>query len=348
MKKKALSLLLTLALCLSLLPTAAWATEDEGGSSPSVQSGESHTDHCICGAEHHAVGGHTNEETVTWTEWTYTDKLPDTKGNYYLKDNVTISDKSWTPVNGTVLCLNGKTIQANGDFDVIKIDNGYTFTLTDCANNGTVTHDTGKTGSGVYNYGGKFNMYGGNITGNSASIGGGVNNYATRDAIYQYNTYPATFNMYGGSITNNAAVSSGKNDSSGNGGGVYNYTTPGHAGTSQSNVWGTFNMYGGSIANNNAVNGSGVYNWGGDIKITDGSITGNTATSHGGVYLNDGELRVERGAEIARNKTDDGANSNVYLLTDETVIVDSSFDGEVGVTSMNPAAGLVVASPESC
>ena len=107
-------------------------------------------------------------------------------------------------------------------------------------------------------------------------------------------------------------------------------------------------MYGGSIANNNAVNGSGVYNWGGDIKITDGSITGNTATSHGGVYLNDGELRVERGAEIARNKTDDGANSNVYLLTDETVIVDSSFDGEVGVTSMNPAAGLVVASPESC
>ena len=345
MKKKALSLLLTLALCLSLLPTAAWATEDEGESSPSVQSGESHTDHCICGAEHHAVGGHTNEETVTWTEWTYTDKLPDTKGNYYLKDNVTISDKSWTPVNGTVLCLNGKTIQANGDFDVIKIDNGYTFTLTDCANNGTVTHDTGKTGSGVYNYGGKFNMYGGNITGNSASIGGGVNNYATRDAIYQYNTYPATFNMYGGSITNNAAVSSGKNDSSGNGGGVYNYTTPGHAGTSQSNVWGTFNMYGGSIANNNAVNGSGVYNWGGDIKITDGSITGNTATSHGGVYLNDGELRVERGAEIARNKTDDGANSNVYLLTDETVIVDSSFDGEVGVTSMNPAAGLVVASP---
>ena len=345
MKKKALSLLLTLALCLSLLPTAAWATEDEGGSSPAAQSGESHTDHCICGAEHHAVGGHTNEETVTWTEWTYTDKLPDTKGNYYLKDNVTISDKSWTPVNGTVLCLNGKTIQANGDFDVIKIDNGYTFTLTDCANNGTVTHDTGKTGSGVYNYGGKFNMYGGNITGNSASIGGGVNNYATRDAIYQYNTYPATFNMYGGSITNNAAVSSGKNDSSGNGGGVYNYTTPGHAGTSQSNVWGTFNMYGGSIANNNAVNGSGVYNWGGDIKITDGSITGNTATSHGGVYLNDGELRVERGAEIARNKTDDGANSNVYLLTDETVIVDSSFDGEVGVTSMNPAAGLVVASP---
>ena len=32
-EEKALSLLLTLALCLSLLPTAAWATEDEGGSS---------------------------------------------------------------------------------------------------------------------------------------------------------------------------------------------------------------------------------------------------------------------------------------------------------------------------
>ena len=61
MKKKALSLLLTLALCLSLLPTAAWATEDEGGSSPAAQSGETHADHCICGANHHVVGSHTNE-----------------------------------------------------------------------------------------------------------------------------------------------------------------------------------------------------------------------------------------------------------------------------------------------
>lgn len=43
MKKKALSLLLTLALCLSLLPTAAWATEDEGESSPfCAERGEPH------------------------------------------------------------------------------------------------------------------------------------------------------------------------------------------------------------------------------------------------------------------------------------------------------------------
>lgn len=344
MKKKALSLLLTLALCLSLLPTAAWATEDEGGSSLAAQSGETHENHCICGAEHHAVGKHTNEETVNWTEWTYTDKLPDTKGNYYLKDNVTISDKSWTPVSGTVLCLNGKTIQANGNFDVIEIDNGYTFTLTDCKNTGTVTHTSGN-GSGVYNDGGKFNMYGGSITGNSASIGGGVNNYATRDAIYQYNTYSATFNMYGGSITGNSAVSSGKSDGSGNGGGVYNYTSPAMPGTSQSNVWGTLNMYGGSITNNTAVNGSGVYNWNGDINVTDGSITGNTATSLGGVYLNGGELTVSDSANIINNKKTDEANSNVYLPTSGKITVKSNFDGKVGVTVMKPAAGLVVASP---
>lgn len=79
-----------------------------------------------------------------------------------------------------MLCLNGKTIQANGDFDVIKISSDSTFALTDCKDTGKVTHINGN-GSGIYNYGGEFYMYGGSITGNNAgegdSKGGGVYNW---------------------------------------------------------------------------------------------------------------------------------------------------------------------------
>ena len=324
MKKKALSLLLTLALCLSLLPTAAWATEDEGESSPSAQSGETHADHPVCGnLGKDCPDSDHNDKHTNITEWRATELLPSTAGYYYLTTNVVLGS-TWEPASGTVLCLNGHTIMANGDFDAITISEGVTFTLTNCTGEGEVTHVSGKlTGSGVYNHGGKFNMYGGTITGNNASIGGGVNNYATRDAVYQSNTYPATFNMYGGSITGNSAVS--------NGGGVYNYTSPGQPGTTQSNVWGTFNMYGGSITNNNAVNGSGVYNWGGDVNITDGGITGNTATSNGGVYTTSSrasaDFTMSGTAAISNNNASMG--SGVYVSGTESTF---TMSGKATVT----------------
>ena len=354
MKKKALSLLLTLALCLSLLPTAAWATEDEGGSSPAAQSGETHADHCICGANHHVVGSHTNEKTVTWTEWTYTDKLPDTKGNYYLKDNVTLST-TWEPVKDTVLCLNGKTIQANGDFDVIKISSDSTFALTDCKDTGKVTHINGN-GSGIYNYGGEFYMYGGSITGNNAgegdSKGGGVYNCS-----YSFGSYTqferAFFDMYGGDIYGNTAK---------DGGGIYNWG-------------GTVKMYGGDVRDNTATNGSGVYNrptseqranfyMSGTASIKDNEasangggvyfesdtsggevyfrmsgsakITSNTAaTNGGGIYMNGGVLVVSGNPEITGNtKRDRTTASNVYLPdSGKAVTIDGNFSGTVGVTT---------------
>ena len=46
-------------------------------------------------------------------------------GNYYLSDNITLSKtESWTPANGTVLCLNGKTIRANGAGAAITVAQG--------------------------------------------------------------------------------------------------------------------------------------------------------------------------------------------------------------------------------
>ena len=93
-----------------------------------------------------------------------------------MTDNVEL-DAVWNPVDGTVLCLNGKNITANGDFNAIEVQEGVTFTLTDCEPEGTagkITHVNGKTGSGVkVEEKAVFNMYGGNISGNKAKTNGG-------------------------------------------------------------------------------------------------------------------------------------------------------------------------------
>ncbi len=58
--------------------------------------------------------------------------MPDTAGRYYLTKDVVISE-TWQPADGTVLCLNGKTITGEAkDKYVIYITNG-SFDLTDCA-----------------------------------------------------------------------------------------------------------------------------------------------------------------------------------------------------------------------
>lgn len=93
------------------------------------------------------------------------------------------------------LCLNGHSITAAHDSYAIMVRNGANFTLTDCKeNSGTITHGSGKTGSGVMvNNGCSFTMYGGTICGNTAADSGSgviVNN-------------GSRFTMYGGSITRN-------------------------------------------------------------------------------------------------------------------------------------------------
>ena len=46
-------------------------------------------------------------------------------GMLILSDNITLSKtESWTPANGTVLCLNGKTIRANGAGAAITVAQG--------------------------------------------------------------------------------------------------------------------------------------------------------------------------------------------------------------------------------
>ena len=222
--------------------------------------------HCICGGD--AVsGGHPPHSDVTYTAWTndeaasqYGDSshtaansLPKDPGYYYLTTSVTLSDSdTWRPADGTVLCLNGRTVNEfafyKPDFDAITVDSGVTFSLTECASIQGYIYCASSRAVHTVNNSGTFNMYNGRLRGTTS----------TADGAAVYNN--GTFNMYGGTISNNGT--------SARGGGVYNASV--------------CNLYGGLITNNGS--GGGVYN--------NGTLTvGGTAMVTGGspnVYLADG------------------------------------------------------------
>ena len=326
MKKRVLSLFMALALCFSMLPTAALAEEadaapdaanadstyttgenagltggkddsvPEGTDSGEAQDGEADTAVSAVQEAHHAshcvcggngdVNGH-NHDTAG-TEWKTADSLPNSAGSYYLTQSVS---GDWTVPEGEVnLCLNGQTI-----YGKITVGSGAKLTLTDCTGTGKLQGS--RSGSGVSINGGTFNLYGGTITGfvNGVEIGS-HNDIKTG----------SSFTMYGGAITSNEAGSSA-------GGGVF------LIGTTNSNVTApSFTMHGGTISNNTAGasdgGGGGVY-VGEKCSFTmdGGAITGNTATAGngGGIYIhfNAGNVSISN-ATITDNKATATGNTS--------------------------------------
>jgi len=356
MKKKLFTIAIALCMVFTMIPVGvfqietAWAAE--------------HTDHCICGGSR-SSGDHTEHTDITdWKEWTETTCLPNEAGSYYLTQNVEISE-AWEPASGTVLCLNGKNITANGSFEAIDVQAGVTFTLTDCEPNstrGNITHakdsnNAALRGSGVsVEAGAVFNMYGGNITGNEVTIGGsGVSVEAG-----------AAFNMHGGSITKNTAL-----NNIAKGGGVNNYgiftmtggtisgnqggTANGGGGGGVLNA-GTFTMSGTAVIGgtnaedaNIGYNGGGVYNYNtGQFNFNGGTIIGNEANRNGGgVYNEQGSPTFTMtGGTIKKNKAKNGGgvavnNSATFTMNGGTIGDTNSNDGNI-VT--NEGGGVCVLS----
>lgn len=124
-----------------------------------------------------------------------------TAGYYYLTKDITLWKGTWEPKDGVVLCLNGCNIWEDAsDSDAITVNSGMAFTLTDCKGTTKGTTDeygkiTSRSGRGVSVNNGTFNMYGGNISGNTVTGNGG--------GVYVNNR--ATFTMYGGEISGNNA-----------------------------------------------------------------------------------------------------------------------------------------------
>ena len=325
---------------------AAKFQSDLGGYAVSVNEDKTglvlvkaHT-HCICGNSSCNEDGH--GEAVTFATVLTQALLEQNRytlsdGTYYL--NGTLSPVNKIEITGTVtICLNGRTIQSTAaDQSVFEIADGGKLTLTDCTSNpGTVTHSN-VTGSGVEVKKGTFTMYGGEISGNSASNGGGV-----------YVCGGSTFDLYGGKISGNTVTNDGggvcvatngkfnmhggKIEISGNtaatyGGGVYVATT------------GEFNMRGGTIggaaadkANKAKNGGGGVYVSGGTFNMSGGSITGNDSN---GVFVWGNATFTVSGAATVKGNTREGAASNVFLTGSAKITIGGELTGSpnsIGVT----------------
>ena len=339
MKKRILSALTALALCLTLLPATALAADGESSTEPHTHSNWLASDY---GTDAKTLVLRAGGPTNTYGDPVQPDSSVDgwllEEGAYYLKDAVTI-DKPIVIRKKVTICLNGKTIESSAkDQPVFEVTSGSTLTLTDCQNNkGKVKHTGDGSGSGVRVEGsGTFNMYGGTITGNKAETGGGVyvygGTFTMSGGTISGNTADSTdggvgvysgakFIMNGGEITGNTAHSFS--------GGVGVYTsatfemnggTIGGTNDSKANKatngggvrvgnYGVFTMSGGSIADNTATeNGGGVYVSGTNsaFNMTGGTISGNTTTKGdgGGVYVNEGKFEMSGGTI---GVTDNGA-----------------------------------------
>ena len=362
MKKRGLSLFLALALCLTLLPAAAFANGEPETSTP-------HT-HYLCGngetCSH--VGGHNETDKTTFAtaitqdengyvwvgdgtqEQPYQCVL--SEGTYYLATDLALEAPSNTQfgsiqiMENVTFCLNGHTITVKANREAFKITKSVdppspTLTLSDCQGGGKITHDSSFLGNGVnLSENCNFIMYGGSITGNTTVWSSG--------GVYVQDS--GKFYMHGGEISgNNASSNSGSS-----GGGV-------HIGS------GAFTMTGGMIRGNSASNnGGGVHiSSGSTFTMTGGSITGNNAGTGGGVYVGSdvgygnsiltlsGAVQIKdnvcNGTKGSNGNYSGGTTSNVYLRSGKTITIGSGHltDGaSIGVTTQNLPAneGIAIAT----
>lgn len=203
--------------------------------------------------------------------------------------------ETWKPNNNVVLCLNGHSIAANGDFVVIEIDKGQ-FTLCDC-NSSESMHYFTTSKEGLFT---RWVPCEEN-TENRISVTGGVITHSVgRSDLGVKVDKNATFTMYGGTICGN------KLQGSYNGAGVYVHDS-------------TFNMYGGAIRGNAASWGGGVAALGSTFNMYGGVISDNmVSASAGGVLLSDKSvMNMSGNAQISNNiashQMDDIRWRSVYI-----------------------------------
>ena len=307
---KILSGLLVFGMVAGVVPTVPGGTvhaKAEVESEQNVTTAENpEHKHCVCGTEELSVEGHTHDKEQTWKGISNLNDITG-EGYYYLTQDVTINS-AWKCSNDVALCLNGHSITCNAsDSDTIVIDSGKTFTLTDCQKTaGKITHGESKTGRGICNNSGTFQMYEGTISGNTGMYGGGI--YNNRGTFQMYEgTISGNTGLYGGGIYNSSGTfQMYKGTISGNTGSMY--------GGGICNNRGTFQMYEGTIFGNTGIYGGGVNSIGGTFNMYGGTITGNIGSTAancyncggGGVYNNGSEFNMYGGVISGNNSEDCG------------------------------------------
>lgn len=297
MKKRITSVLLVLALCLTLLPTAALAADhthsneaeklwmETKDGKPTLMKGE--------------VPWDTEQATLVGSGPTgYVLK----NGTYYLGDNLTLKDH-YIIIEGTVtLCLNGHTIKTENtslDYAILLAQIGDSYksttaanlTLTDCSTNpdkpGTISG--GKAAAVCMRSNCTLDMSGGTITGSSKGVdvddgctfnmsGGAI----TGNKGFGVNMVAGTFNMSGGTIT-------------GNGNGVHV--------NNDSRFPSTFNVNGAPTITNNGKDGTtkNVYLREGQTIHVTGEFTGTIGVTAEKPSAGTSIVTEEAGGSIAEN-----------------------------------------------
>ena len=351
MKKRVLSLFMALALCLTMLPTAAFAetsdaaaqtaggTADTGGAytidkdtaAPdqeerdalsvwALRAESSEHAHCVCGVK-------------GCEKWLGTASGSHTKAISF-SDNALSQDADGLKINDTVwekkeLKTSNNTVV--GYYYLLPAGNYYLTTDLDLGN-AYITTATGPVDLCLNGHSiqttAKYVIYVSNATstlvtlslcdckGTSGTYGEITRTSGSSGSGVEIRT-ENKFNMYGGRITGNNK--SGVDTS----GGYFTMYGGEITGNSNSSAPGggvtiggqSFTMYGGSISNNNADYGGGVgwYSYG-KFYMYGGEITGNTAAvDGGGVYTRNDRVYVKGLVKITGNSTADGKANNVCL-----------------------------------
>ena len=312
--------------------------------------------HCICAMT--TAEGCDHNTTLTFAPWDDPENMP-TSGNYYLTVDVALSGTQARLENTNLnLCLNGHTVTASESSGrVYYMTNGAKLSITDCAGGGKMVGAT--KGSILSNASGKdmeinlyagtftenyatasggalvvqgectFNMYGGKITGNSATSSltlnadgsvkldkDGNETYVSANGGGVYLGAGSTMNMYGGEISNNTATSvkylkAGATSPS---------TAGGYAGAVA--VYGVFNLYDGKLINNKGFHGGAIFvsSAGSQLNIHGGEISGNTAESAGGGVISQTHaVTTMTGGSINNNLAISGGGGGFYVSTGTTL-----------------------------
>lgn len=353
MKKRVLSLFMALALCLTMLPTAAFAetsdaaaqtaggTTDTGGAytidkdtaAPdqeerdalsvwALRAESSEHAHCVCGVK-------------GCEKWLVTASDSHTKAISF-SDHAISQDAEGLKINGTVWEKRELKTSDNavvgyyfrlpaGDYYLttdLDLEDAYIATATGTVNlclNGHSIQTTAKRTICVSNERTTATLNLCDCKGTSGTYGEITHTSGASGTGVEIRT-ENKFNMYGGRITGNNR--SGVDTSGGyftmyggeiSGNSISNSDAQGGGGVAIGGQ--SFTMYGGSISHNSADYGGGVgwYSYG-KFYMYGGEITDNTATTAGGgVYTRNDRVYVKGAVKITGNSTTDGKANNVCL-----------------------------------
>ena len=352
MKKRVLSLFMALALCLTMLPTAAFAetsdaaaqtaggTADTGGAytidkdtaAPdqeerdalsvwALRAESSEHAHCVCGVKGcekwlATYGSHT--KAISFSDHAISQDAEGLKinGTVWEKRELKTSDNT---VVGYYYRLPAGDYYLTTDLD---LEDAYIATATGTVNlclNGHSIQTTAKRTIYVSNEQTTATLNLCDCKGTSGTYGEISRTSGSSGTGVEIRT-ENKFNMYGGRITGNNR--SGVDTSGGyftmyggeiTGNSISNSDAQGGGGVTIGGQ--SFTMYGGSISNNSADYGGGVgWNSYGKFYMYGGEITDNTATTAGGgVYTRNDRVYVMGAVKITGNSTTDGKANNVCL-----------------------------------